>query len=153
MKDQSDLKFRNTLEDIRLHFNFLFKRGFRIASILFTNQDNENWQITLTANNCLIDIYGEQGMINLALSMMQHHDSKLFDLEYIAQFVGNGKGFSYKPDKFPTSEAQQLQKIAGFLESHFTEILAQVEKENLPTISTILKKSPIQKKPTLTSKK
>jgi hypothetical protein len=152
MKDQSDLKFRNTLEDIRLHFNFLFRRGFRIASILFTNQDNENWQVTLTANNCLIDIYGEQGVINIALSIMQHHDSKLFDLEYLAQFIGNGREFSYKPDKFPVSEAQQFQKIARFLENHFTELLAQVEKENLP-VPPLLKKAVAQKKPTITPKK
>lgn len=150
MKDTSDLKFRNTLEDIRLHFNFLFRRGFRIASILFTNQNNENWQVTLTANNCLIDIYGEQGVINLALSIMQHHDSKFFDLEYIAQFVGNGKGFSYKPDGFPVSEAQQFQKIARFLENHFVAILAQVEKENLPALNQPLQKSHTQPKRPIT---
>lgn len=151
MNDKPDLKFRGTLEDIRLNFDFLFKRGFRIASVLFAGQNNENWQVTLMAKKCLIDIYGEQGTINLAVGVITpHNDSNFFDLEYLAQFVNNGREFSYKSDEFPANETQQVQKIALFLERHFVSILAQVEKENLPPLPLSLTKSAAQQKRTIT---
>lgn len=151
MNDQPELKFRKTLEDIRLHFDFLFKRGYRIVSVLFADQNNESWQVSLMAHKCLIDIYGEKGVINSAVGTIQpNQESRLFDLEYLAQFINNGREFSYKPEDFPASESQQLQKIAGFLNKHFAAILTQVEKENLPPLPLSLKRSADRQKRTIT---
>jgi hypothetical protein len=148
--ENTDIKFRKTLEDIRLHFDFLFKRGFRIVSVLFAGQNNENWQVTLMASNRLVDIYSEQGLINLALGVIQqYNEAKFFDLQYLAQFVDSGRDFFHKPDILSINETQQLKKIAGFLEKHIVTILAQVEKENLPTLNRPLNKSITQQKRTI----
>jgi len=137
MKDQPEFKFRKTLEDIRLHYDFLFRRGFRIASILFADQNNENWQVTLTANNFLIDIHNERGVVNLALGTLQerHHEVVFYDLQDMAQFINNGREFFYERGEFPLDETQQFMNIAGFLEKHLNSLLAQVEKENLPSLN------------------
>jgi len=151
MKERPDLKFRSTLEDIRLYFDFLFKRGYRIASVLFADQNNENWQISLMSSNCLINIYGTQGLINLELGMMQNNEVKLFDLEDMAQFVDNGRKFSYMLAEYPVNEAQQFKKIAGFLEKHYAKILAQVERESLPKLNRLLERPTTQPKRTIAS--
>jgi len=137
MKDQPEFKFRRTLEDIRLHYDFLFRRGFRIASILFADQNNENWQVTLTANNFLINIYNERGVINLALGTLQErqHEVVFYDLQDISQFVNSGREFFYEWGEFPIDETQQFMNIAGFLEKHLSALLAQVEKESLPSLN------------------
>ena len=136
MKDQPELKFRRTLADIRLHYDFLFRRGFRIASVLFADQNNENWQVTLTANNFMINIYNERGVVNLALGTLQEHREVVFyDLQDMAQFINSGREFFYARGEFPINETQQFMNIAGFLEKHLNSLLAQVEKENLPSLN------------------
>lgn len=150
MNDQPDLKFRHTLVAIRQYFDFLFKRGFRIVSVLFTDQRNENWQVSLMSENYVINIYGEQEIINLALGVMQpNNECKLFDLEYLAQMMNNGRGFFHLPDEFPINEAQQFKRIARFLEKHLISILAQVGKETLPRLERPLDNSAAQQKRTI----
>jgi hypothetical protein len=151
MKEKSDLKFRKTLEDIRLHFDFLFKRGFRIASVLFADKDNEKWQVTLMGKNCLVNIYGEPGIIDLALGTMSQPDElQLFDLQELAQTVEGGYEFSQYARNFSFDETQQFIKIANFLEKNFAVILQQVERKNLPALKHPLNKSNIQPKRTIT---
>lgn len=135
MKDQSELKFRKTLEDIRFDFDFLFERGFRIASILFPNPHSDNWQVNLLEGNCFIHLYSDMGIINLTMSILQRSSEIVFfDLES----VNSNRDFFYIPDEFPRDEAQQFKKIAAFLEKHFVEILAQAKKDNLPIITHLL---------------
>jgi len=130
MKDQPDIKFRKNLEDIRLYFEFLFKHGFRIGSVLFTDQKNENWQVTLSEGNRLVHIYSEQGVVNLIMSTLrQSHEIVFFDME-----AANNTEFFYTLDEFPINESQQLKKIAYFLEKNLITILAQAERDNLPFI-------------------
>jgi len=150
MKEQSDLKFRKTLEDIRLHFDFLFKRGFRIASVLFADHDNEHWQVTLMGKNCLVNIYGEPGVIDLSLGTLpQHNDVQLFDLRELAQSINGGREFSSQVRKLAFDESQQFMKIGGFLEKHFAVIMAKVERENLPALNHPINNSTAQHKRTI----
>jgi len=137
MKDQPEFKFRRTLADIRLHYDFLFRRGFRIASVLFADQNNENWQVTLTANNFIINIYNEKGVVYLAVGTIQgrHHEVVFYDLQDMAQFINSGREFFYARGEFPINETQQFMNIAGFLEKHLSTLLAQVERENLPSLN------------------
>lgn len=93
MENQSGLKFHETLKNVRLHFDFLFKRGFRIAAVLRVDQNQDNWQVTLTANDRLIEIYSEQGKVNLALgTMLLNNEVKYFDLEELTRFMPRDRG-------------------------------------------------------------
>ena len=130
MNDQPELKFRKTLEDIRLHFGFLFKRGYRIGSVLFAGQTNDDWQVTLSEGNRLVHIYSEQGIVNLIMSTLRQADEVIaFDMK-----ASNNMEFFYTFDEFPITESRQLQKNARFLEKNLIAILAQAEKDNLPPI-------------------
>lgn len=150
MKEQSDIKFRKTLEDIRLHFDFLFKRGFRIASVLFADQDNEKWQVTLLGKNCLVNIYGEPGVIDLSLGALPRHSNvKLFDLQELAQYIDGGREFTRHIQKLSFDESQQFMKLGGFLEKHFAAIMAQIERENLPGLNHPLNNSITRQKRTI----
>jgi len=150
MKEKSDLKFRKTLENIRLHFDFLFKRGFRIASVLFADHDNEHWQVTLMGKNCLVNIYGEPGVIDLSLGTLpQNTDIKLFDLQELAQSIDGGRDFSGQTRRYSFDESQQFMKIGNFLEKHFAVIMTQIERENLPALNHPLNNSTAWQKRTI----
>jgi len=129
MNEQPEIKFRNTLEAIRLHFDFLFKRGFRIVSVMFAGQKNEDWQVTLFEGNRLIHIYSEMGIINLVMSTLRRSTEIIsFNMEA----ANNSREFFYTLDELPISESQQLKKIAHFFEKNLVTILAQAEKDSLP---------------------
>ena len=146
MNDQPELKFRKTLEDIRLYFDFLFRRGFRIGSVLFADQKNEVWQVTLMEGNWLIHICNEQGIVNLIMSTLrQSNEIVIFDMEA----ANNSREFFYTFDEFPINESQQLKKTANYLEKNLITILAQAEKENLPLIEHPLNNFATQPKRTI----
>ena len=145
MNDQPDLKFRKTLEDIRLHFGFLFKRGYRLGSVLFAGQTNDDWQVTLSEGKRLVHIYSEQGIVNLIMStLLQANEVVYFDME-----ASSNLEFFYTIDEFPIAESQQLQKIASFLEKNLIVILAQAEKAKLPPFEPRTSKLAAQQKRTV----
>ena len=145
MNDQPDLKFRKTLEDIRLHFGFLFKRGYRIGSVLFAGQTNDDWQVTLSEGNRLVHIYSEQGIVNLIMStLLQANEVVYFDME-----ASSNLEFFYTIDEFPITESQQLQKTARFLEKNLSALLAQAEKGNLPSSEPRMSRHAAQQKRTV----
>ena len=145
MDDQPELKFRKTLEDIRLHFGFLFKRGYRLVSVLFTDQNNTDWQVTLSEGNRLVHIYSEQGIVNLIMSTLhQANESIFFDMN-----AANNTDLFYTINELPITEAQQLQKIGRFLETNLTGLLAQAEKSNPPSIKHPVSKFAGQQKRTI----
>ncbi len=131
MENTSDPKFRTTLKNVRLYFDFLFKRGFRIVAVMIADQQHENWQVTLTADHRLIEIYSVEGQIHLALGALRLNDEiKFFDLEELAYLVNHGREFFYKPEAFKMDEAQQFKRIARFLEKNMDVLLAEVERTN-----------------------
>ena len=145
MNDQPELKFRKTLEDIRLHFGFLFKRSYRIGSVLFAGQTNDDWQVTLSEGNRLVHIYSEQGIVNLIMSTLRQANEVIsFDMK-----AANNTEFFYTIDEFPITESQQLQKIARFLETNLTELLAQSGKDSPPSIKHPPSKFAAQQKRTV----
>lgn len=145
MNDQPELKFRKTLEDIRLHFGFLFKRGYRIGSVLFAGQTNDDWQVTLSEGNRLVHIYSEQGIVNLIMStLLQANEVVYFDME-----ASSNLEFFYTIDEFPITESQQLQKTARFLEKNLIALLAQAEKGNLPSSEPRMSRHAAQQKRTV----
>jgi len=145
MNDQPELKFRKTLEDIRLNFAFLFKRGYRLGSVLFADQTNDDWQVTLSEGNRLIHIYSEQGIVNLIMSTVRQGNEVIsFDMK-----AANNTEFFDTIDEFPITESKQLQKIAHFLETNLTALLAQAEKADLPSIEPPMSKFAAQQKRTI----
>ena len=145
MNDQPDLKFRKTLEDIRLHFGFLFNRGFRLSSVLFAGQTNDDWQVTLSEGKRLVHIYSEQGIVNLIMStLLQANEVVYFDME-----ASSNLEFFYTIDEFPITESQQLQKTARFLEKNLIALLAQAEKGNLPSSEPRMSRHAAQQKRTV----
>jgi len=145
MNDQPELKFRKTLEDIRLNFAFLFKRGYRLGSVLFADEKNDDWQVTLSEGNRLVHIYSEQGIVNLIMSIVRQGNEVIsFDMK-----AANNTEFFYTIDEFPITESQQLKKIARFLETNLTELLAQAEKGNPPSIKHPVSKFAGQQKRTI----
>ena len=145
MNDQPDLKFRKTLEDIRLHFGFLCKRGYRIGSVLFAGQTNDDWQVTLSEGNRLVHIYSEQGIVNLIMStLLQANEVVYFDME-----ASSNLEFFYTIDEFPITESQQLQKTARFLEKNLIALLAQAETGNLPSSEPRMSRHAAQQKRTV----
>ena len=145
MNDQPDLKFRKTLEDIRLHFGFLFNRGFRLSSVLFAGQTNDDWQVTLSEGKRLVHIYSEQGIVNLIMStLLQANEVVYFDME-----ASSNLEFFYTIDEFPITESQQLQKTARFLEKNLIALLAQAEKDNLPSSEPRMSRHAAQQKRTV----
>ena len=135
MPNETELHIRQTLETIRVAFDFLFKRNFRIVSVLFGGPNNANWQVTLGGKKHLVDISGEHGIINLAVGLLQpFKDPKYFDLEYLSQFIGTGRDFSYAPYGSKLNETEQLQNISLFFEANFSTVMAQAEREALPDL-------------------
>ena len=142
MNDQPELKFRKTLEDIRLHFGFLFRRGYHLGSVLFADQNNADWQVTLSEGHRLVHIYSEQGIVNLIMSTLRQANEVIsFDMK-----AANNRESFYTIDEFPITESQQLQKIARFFEKNLIAILAQAEKDNLPSIERPVNRFAVQQK-------
>jgi len=150
MEKQSDLKFHMILENIRLHFDFLFRHGFRIAAVLLVDQYQKNWQVTLMGDDRLIEIYSEQGKINLALGVLQfNNEIKYFDLEELVRFIPRDRGVSYRFDSLPSDEIQQIKQLAPYLKKHSKTIWAQVEKETFLILNHTLSRSVNQQKRTI----
>jgi hypothetical protein len=129
MESQSDLKFLRLLENIRHHFAFLFKRGFQLVSIIFVDQNCENWQVTMATDNCIIKVYSYMGKVDLALRIPQLHG--FVGLLELSDFVyGNNvnEDFSGPAEEPPTNETQSIQRIAQLLDKYIDDILEKIQK-------------------------
>lgn len=150
MENQSGLKFHEILENIRLHFDFLFKRGFRIAAVLLVDQNQDNWQVTLTANDRLIEIYSEQGKVNLALgTVLLNNEVKYFDLEELTRFTPGDRGVFQRFEDLPVDEIQQIKQLAPYLKKHSNAIWTQVEQETFLILNRPMRKPTHQQKRTI----
>ncbi|RPJ28111.1 MAG: hypothetical protein EHM33_05610 [Chloroflexi bacterium] len=129
MESSPDLKFLRILENIRYHFDFLFRRGFHIVSVLFVDQNYENWQVSMMTDDYLIKIYSCMGKVNLALSTLQlYNDVGLFELNDLIYFINGNENFSDPPEEAPINETQSFQRIARLLEKYVDDILETIEK-------------------------
>lgn len=123
MEKQPDLEFQRMLENIRRHFGFLFQRGFRIVSAMFTDHRNENWGTLLVRGDCMVKIHRQDGKIQLALNTTRLYDEiGLFDLHDLVYLIGEDAS-AYTSMDTASDETQQFQTTAQVLENYIDEIL------------------------------
>jgi len=129
MESKSTLNVRNAIANVRRHFDFLFRRGFRIASVLFVDPGNEQWLIVLTAENHLIQFVGHEDTVSLALSSQELYTEfgfiELHELIYLLEREGN----SYHiPQPFPLDEFREFTIMAKLLETHMDDIWLLIDR-------------------------
>jgi hypothetical protein len=129
MESRPDLKLLRILENFRHHFAFLFRRGFHIVSVIFIDQNYENWQIMMMTDNCIIKIYSYMGKVELALSIPQLYDVVgLFEVNDLIYGVDGTVDFSDPAEEPPMNEVQSLRRIAQLLDKHIDDILEKIGK-------------------------
>ena len=144
MKSRSDLKLLGLLEDINLHFAFLFRRGFQIVSVIFVDQNYDDWQVTLATENCIIKIYSNMGTVGLALNIPQLYDVVgLLELGDLIYGVNDNGYLSAPAPEPPVNETPDLLRTAQLLEKHIDDILEKIGKmllllsfDDLPALSS-----------------
>lgn len=120
MKNKPEIKFISLLENIRHRFAFLFRRGFQIVSIIFLDENYEDWQVTLATEDCIIKIYSYLGRVDLALSIPQLYNAVgLLEL---------GDLVSAPAQELLVKETPDLLGTAQLLEKYIDEILGKIKK-------------------------
>jgi hypothetical protein len=140
MESKPDLKLLGILDNIGHYFDFLFGRGFQMASMIFVDREYENWQVTLITNDCIIKIYHYGGKVDLALSTLQLYNTVgLFALDDLIYWV-NGNRDLYDPlEEISKNENQCFERLAWRLEKHIDNILSRIKKvHDLPSMDDSL---------------
>jgi hypothetical protein len=129
MKKRPDLKFQGLLGTVKSQFDFLFQRGYRITSAMFTDPANQNWSILFAGENNLIKVHCHDQKVSLTLSSEKLFDTfgmfDLYDLVDLLHGEENALGESHR--KKPT-ETKQVMQTARILEKHLEEILTFLQK-------------------------
>jgi hypothetical protein len=129
MKKRPDLKFQGLLGTAKSQFDFLFQRGYRIVSALFTDPANQNWSIVFAGENNLIQVHCRDQKVSLTLSSEKLFDQfGMFDLyELIDLLQGEERTPAELPRKKP-NETEQVIQAARILKQHLEEILTFFQK-------------------------
>lgn len=128
MQKQPDLEFQRVLESITGHFDFLFQRGYRITSAMFTDAGNKNWNVVIVGDNCLIDVHYLDEKLRLSLCSMQlFGKTGLFDLHELVHLMSREDSLPARRKSLP-DETEQLVITAWLLEKHIDEILILFQK-------------------------
>ena len=131
MDNRPDLRFNNIHKNIRIYFDFLLKRGFRIVSAMFVGKGSDSWLVTMLAGDQFIKIHCLQGKVNVGITTSQLVDRIGFlDLEILLEHMGKGEGMSQKTVTLPPDEQQQLEDMALLLREHFDEITTLFDSVN-----------------------
>lgn len=131
MKRQPDLEFQRLLENIKSHFGFLFQRGYQISSALFTGPHNENWNVILAGDNCLIKIHYREEKLHLSLCSAQlFGQTGMFDLHDLVHWMNHESRLPTRR-KSPPDETEQFTTTAWLLEKHIDDILILFQKIHL----------------------
>jgi len=139
MEIRPDQKLRRIHEHIRFYFDFLFRRGFNIVSMMFIDENNESWQVMLQAQNCLVKIHSDKGKVNLTLSTQQSkNEINLFDLVDVIQHMNGGVEFFHLVNETELDEMQRLKRTAWLLEKYIDDILVQIKRNSLFSINRLL---------------
>jgi hypothetical protein len=132
MEKLPDLEFLKILENIRSHFDFLFQRGYRMVSAMFTDPCNENWSVVLATDNCLVKIHYRDKKIHLALSSIQLFGKiGLFDLHELIHLMSVEEQPLYAHRVPLPNVSEQLRKTAWLLEKHMDDILILFQRIHL----------------------
>lgn len=131
METQPDLEFQRVLENVRSHFAFLFQRGYQISAAMFTDAQNENWNVVLTGDNCLIEIHYRDEKLHLLLCTTQlFGKTGMFDLHELVHLIHRGSKSPRRRKSLP-DETEQLITTSLLLEEHIDEILTLFQKIHL----------------------
>lgn len=129
MESKSTLNVHDAIANVRRHFDFLFRRGFRIASVLSVSPGNEQWLIVLTAGNSLIQFVGHEDRVSLALSSQelcaQFGFIELHELVHLLEREGNS---SHIPSPFPPDEFREFATMAELLEIHIDDLWLLIDR-------------------------
>src|SRR5215216_3972128 len=107
MERRPDLKLQRILDNVRHHFDFLSRRGFRIVSVIFADPDYENWQIIMLADDCCIKSYSYMGKVKVALRTRQLcKEVGLFELADLIYLIKGDESLSEPSEESPISETQ-----------------------------------------------
>jgi hypothetical protein len=146
MENGPELKFQSVLENVRRHFDFLFRRGFWVASLIFVDPEYKNWRIILMDDDCLITIYNSTGDVNVALNTLRlHRDVGLFELKDLIYLIKGDEISSELQEGYPPNEAQGFEKIAGLLEKYMDEVLREIREIPSFPSSDHIPKTPLEK--------
>jgi hypothetical protein len=128
MENRPEFNYQSILESIQHCFDFLFKRGFRIVSVIFTGPGRENWRVTLTADDYLIEIYVYAEEVHVALSTLQLYEQVgLFELTDLIYLILGDEEVPDLQRESPLNEAQSFQKTARLLEKYIDEVLMEID--------------------------
>ena len=126
-----DLKFQNILETVKYHFDFLFQRGYRITSALFTDANNENWAVIIAGDRCLVKVHYQGETLHISLCSLQLLGrTGFFDLHELIHWMGRNAGLHQHRNPSP-NETEQLSMAARLLEINIEEILLLFQKIHL----------------------
>ena len=129
MESKSTLNVRNAIANVKSHFDFLFRRGFRIASVLFVDPGNEEWLVVLSGGNYLIQLVGHEDRVSLALSSQELCTEfgfiELHELIYLLEREGNSSHISMP---LPTDEFREFTTMAELLETYMDDIWLLIDR-------------------------
>lgn len=127
MGKHSDLRFLGLLETIQSYFAFLLRRGFQITSVIFIDEEYEDWQITLETDKCILKIYRNTGKVDLALIIPQLYDTVgLLELGDLISGIDRDENLLVPKQNYPIHEAPDLLRIAHLLEKYIDDILEKI---------------------------
>lgn len=127
MRIRPDLKFLGIVRNTGHYFNFLFTRGFRMVSVIFTDARYENWQVTLMSDECVVKIFSHHGKVDLALSTLQLCDAVgFFALDDLIFYVNGNRDLHDPMGRSPANEMQRFEQLAWRLEKHVDRILDEI---------------------------
>ena len=137
MKNIPEFTYGRIRDQLRRHFDFLFKDGFSILSINFVGQFMEQWEITLFSRDCCIKIYHDANELMLSISKSQLFGREGFiDLRELVSLVAEGlESFPY-PGKYSLDDEQQFEQLAYFLQKYMDDIFTALGDE-LPQLLAV----------------
>ncbi len=128
MENISNSNRLQILERIEMHFDFLFRRGFRVTSALFVGARDEQWQIRLTAGHYLIQLQGHEERVSLALNNLELWDEASFlGLHELISLIEQQGNSSLLFDTPLLQGSDDFTTIAGLLEEHVDKILVLMD--------------------------
>ena len=139
MDNRPDLRFNKIHENIRIHFDFLLKRGFRIVSAMFVGKGADSWLVTMSKGDQFIKIHCLQGKVNIGITSSQLGDKIGFlDLDILLEYLGKGGGISHQTLTIHPEEQQQLESMALLLREHLDEIITLFDGVNSNILNRVL---------------
>ncbi|HUH96486.1 MAG TPA: hypothetical protein VLZ89_03950 [Anaerolineales bacterium] len=110
------------LKEIYTYFDFLFAKGYRIKEAKTLSMGS--WKITLDSPDMSIDIFNDQGEINLLFSPTNNSDYRnQFGIRTIIDYLSHGKSHIGKFERHLFgNRKKRLQMLAGLLAEYLDQI-------------------------------